>query len=115
MARGDIWSVDLPAPRGLPGHEQFGLRPAVVVQTDADDPKLPTIVVIPTTTKRKALRFPFIISVPASQENGLCSTSILLIFQVRAIDKSRLKRKIGMLESSYMTKMEAEIRALLGL
>ncbi|MDP2916259.1 MAG: type II toxin-antitoxin system PemK/MazF family toxin [Candidatus Aminicenantes bacterium] len=115
MARGDIWSVDLPVPQGSPGHEQFGLRPAVVVQTELKDTALPTTVVIPTTSNQKAGRFPFTILIPPTSKNGLSTASILLIFQIRAIDKGRLNRRIGKLESEHIEKMENEIRALLGL
>lgn len=115
MARGDIWAVDLPVPQGLSGHEQVGSRPAIVVQTDQEDSALPTTVVIPTTSKQKALRFPFTFAISPSMENGLSSTSVLLVFQIRAIDKGRLLRWIGRLELAHIEKMETQLRALLGL
>ena len=115
MARGDISIVNLPAPSGRAGREQVGARPAIVVQTDASDPNLPTTLIVPFTSKSAALRFPHTIQVDPSPYNGLAMTSVLLIFQLRAIDKRRLGNTIGRLEQHYVEQVENEIRRLLGL
>jgi len=115
MARGDIFVVHLPAPRGTSGREQIGTRPAVVVQTDISDADLPTTIVVPITSRLKALRFPHTIKIECSPENGLQTESVLLVFQLRAIDRSRLVRKMGTLESHYVAQLEAELKALLSL
>jgi len=114
MARGDIWLVELPYPVSEQSHEQTGRRPAVVVQTDTDDAKLPTTVIVPMTSQPGAERFPFTFPVEPSNQNGISRRTILLVFQLRAIDKRRLNRKLGALEPQYMQQMRAKIKELLG-
>jgi mRNA interferase MazF len=115
MARGDILTVELPTPSGRPGHEQVGYRPAIVVQTDITDVRLPTTMIVPLTANLNALRFPHTIRVDPSPKNGLTQPSVLLVFQLRAIDKRRVSNKLGRLESHHMDQLEAEMRDLLGL
>ena len=115
MARGDIATVNLPVPSGGAGREQQGCRPAIVIQTDISDAGLPTTMIVPVTSKLKALRFPHTFRVDPSPQNGLSSPSVLLVFQLRAIDKKRLGNNIGCLEQHHLQKLETEIRGLLGL
>ena len=115
MARGDVVIINLPAPSGPAGHEQAGSRPAIVVQADISDSSLPTTMIVPMTTNLSATRFPHTISVDPSPQNGLSRPSILLVFQLRAIDKSRLGNKIGRLEQIYLQQLEAEMHHILGL
>jgi mRNA interferase MazF len=115
MARGDVVTVNLPVPAGRPGHEQVGYRPAIVVQTDITDTNLPTTMVIPMTSNLAAMRFPHTLRVDPSPQNGLIKPSVLLVFQLRAIDKGRLGKTIGSLEQRHLQQMESEIRMLLGL
>jgi len=115
MARGDILTVNLPTPSGGMGHEQVGNRPALVVQNDATDPHLPTAMIVPFTSKLAALRYPHTFRVDPSPQNGLAWSSVLLVFQLRAIDKNRLGNLIGCLEEHYLQQLEAEMRGLLGL
>jgi len=115
MARGDIRVVELPAPSGSAGHEQIGHRPAIVVQTDTTDRSLPTTMVVPLTSNLKALRYPYTSRVDPTPQNGLTTPSVLLAFQLRAIDRRRLGRKIGQLDEDHMEQLEAAMRLLLGL
>jgi mRNA interferase MazF len=115
MARGDIVAVELPAPSGRSGHEQVGSRPAVVVQTDITDARLPTTMVVPMTANLRAMRFPHTIRVDPSPQNGLSRPSVLLIFQLRAVDKRRLGSRGGSLEPHYLQDLEEEIGQLLQL
>jgi len=115
MARGEIWTVDIPAPKGRSRHEQLGIRPGIVVQADSAPGQLPTTVVIPATSKLQAGRFPFTLTVDPSSQNGLDKPSVLLVFQIRAIDKSRLIRKVGRLEDNHMASLETHIRNLLAM
>lgn len=108
MKKGEIWVVDIPS---TGGHEQYGMRPVVVV---ADTQSAVTIG-IPCTTNMRALRFPHTVSIAASRTNGLEQDSIALVLQIRAIDKKRLKKKIGMLEKPLLQKVERELRKLLKL
>ncbi|MCX6091054.1 MAG: type II toxin-antitoxin system PemK/MazF family toxin [Candidatus Atribacteria bacterium] len=115
MARGDIIAIDLPAPAGPKGHEQVGHRPAIVVQTDITDSRLPTTMIVPLTSHLNAVRFPHTIYIDPSYQNGLSKPSVLLVFQLRAIDKTRLDMKIGQLELHYLQQLDIEMRSLLGL
>jgi mRNA interferase MazF len=115
MARGDILTIDFPVPSGHLGHEQVGYRPAIVVQTALADANLPTTMVVPMTSNLNAMRFPYTIQVDPSPKNGLTKPSVLLVFQLRAIDKKRLVKKIGSLENHHLLQLDTEIRYLLGL
>ena len=114
MNRGDIIFVNLPIPSGT-GHEQTGSRPALIVHDNATNNILPVVMIIPFTTQLHALRYPHAIQIEPSQENGLDQTSVLMVFQLRAIDQQRLGNKIGCLEAELLTRVDVEIRSLLGL
>ena len=105
MPRGDIFMVDLPVPQGSSSHEQVGRRPAIVVQTSSSGANLPTTIVVPMTSNLRALRFPHTIRVECSPQNGLSMVSVLLVFQLRAIDNRRLQHRMGRLESHYMDQL----------
>ena len=115
MARGDILIARIPAQTGPTGHEQIGTRPAIVVQADHASSNLSTTMIIPMTTNVSASRYPNTIDVAPSPQNGLASRSILLVFQLRAIDNGRLGMRIGRLEHHHMQQLETEMRDLLGL
>jgi len=112
MPRGDIFSVELPY-RG--GREQAGRRPAVAVQTNSTTSQLPTLMIVPMTSSLAALRFPHTVQIEASNTNGLTQPSVLLVFQLRAIDQKRVLHKIGKLEQHYLSQLDAEIKNLLDL
>ena len=92
MKAGDIYLVEIP---GSGGHEQKGIRPAVIVQIGENIDRTPTVLVVPFTTKIKASSFPFTFVVEPDSINNLSSTSVALVFQLRAIDKKRIKDKVG--------------------
>ena len=108
MARGDILLVSLPA---TGGREQSGRRPAVAVQTDIAGE--PLLMVAPITSNLTALRFTFSVRVEPSADNGLTVPSVIMIFQMRAIDKTRIIRKIGRMTSDDMQRIDAEIWRML--
>lgn len=114
MARGDIILVNLPE-TVVAGREQTGSRPALVVHDDSTENILSVIMIVPFTSNLAAQRFPHTVFVVPSLENGLSVESVLLVFQLRAIDKRRIIRKIGRLEKSLLHQVEAEIKGLLGL
>ena len=115
MKHGDIVLVELPRPASEKGHEQFGTRPALVVHSDATSNALPVVMIVPFTSRPSAQRFPHTISVQPSSLNGLNNASILLIFQLRAIDRKRIKKTIGQLEVDIMQQVNEEMKKLLGL
>ena len=110
MPRGDIVYVRLPEPSSHSSREQVGSRPALVV---ADNPGCPLLMVAPFTSRRAAQRFPHVIAVSPSPENGLSMPSLLLIFQLRAIDRDSVQGTIGRLEQHVIDDVDDEIRRML--
>lgn len=115
MKRGDIVLVNLPQTTDGAGHEQVGTRPALIVQDDVTSDTLSVIMIVPFTSNLKAQRFPRTILVEPTEENGLTMQSILLVFQLRAIDKQRITKTIGHLEDELIEKVNQEMKGLLGL
>src|SRR3989338_6987668 len=99
MKKGEIWLVEIPETNG---HEQTGKRPVIILA----DTESNIAIIIPFTSNIQALRFPHTIEVKPSKEDGLTAESVALIFQIRAIDKKRLKSKIGNLEISMMSRID---------
>lgn len=108
MARGDILLVGLP---DSDKREERGNRPAIAVQTEVA--ASPMLMVVPVTSSLGALRFPFTVKIEPSAKNGLTLSSVAMIFQLRAIDRNRLIRKIGELEPEYLAQVDAEIWRML--
>jgi mRNA interferase MazF len=108
MTKGDIWLVDLPTGEG---HEQQGPRPAILLTNTNTD----LAIVIPCTSNIRALRFPYTLEIRPTKNNGLTTISIALIFQIRAIDASRLKKKIGTLEEQDISQINQFLKKLLTL
>lgn len=108
MKQGDIWIVELPS---SDGHEQSGLRPVIVLaKAEAN-----IAIIIPLTSHLQALRFPHTLEVKPSKGNGLSGISVALVFQIRAIDERRLKKKIGEVERTFLQEMLMMVKRLLGL
>lgn len=93
MKRGDIVLVNLPQTADGAGHEQVGTRPALIVHDDATSETLSVVMIVPFTSNLKAQRFPHTIVVEPTEENGLTVQSVLLVFQLRAIDRQRVTKK----------------------
>ena len=108
MARGDVLLINLPT---SDGREQSGRRPAVAVQTDISGE--PMLMVAPITSNSNASRFRFSVQIAPSIENGLTQISIVMIFQMRSIDKTRIVKKIGKLSDEDLAKVDAEIWQML--
>ena len=113
MARGDVLRIELPPVEA--GREQIGRRPAIAVQSDASGVSLPTLMIIPLTSQLSALRFAYPLRIEPSALNGLTAPSVLLIFQLRAIDQRRILGTLGKLEQEYLDQLESEMKRLLGL
>ena len=104
--------VDLPAPSGPPGREQFGFRPAVIIQNDFAN--LQTVVVVPLTSNKSATKFAGSFLIAQSGSNRLDCDSVILTGQVHAIDRKRIKQQIiGALDAEDLLKLENELRHLL--
>lgn len=107
MKPGEIWIVHIPE---LGTHEQSGIRPAVVVASVAKT----IVTIIPCTSNKAALRFPYTLSITPTGKNGLTSVSFALVFHIRAIDTSFLKKKIGELDKKDFLLIKKEARRLIG-
>jgi mRNA interferase MazF len=70
---------------------------------------------LPLTSQLEALRFPFTLRVEPSVTNGLSVPSVVLLFQMQVIDRRRIVRVIGRLESEYIAQMDATMRQMLKL
>jgi mRNA interferase MazF len=108
MKKGEIWLASLPSNTH---HEQSGFRPVVVLaETDAN-----IALIIPFTSNLNSLNFSYSLSVDPSKTNSLKEKSALLIFQLRAIDKRRLRNRIGEIENKTLAEIDAQIKNLLKL
>lgn len=111
MQEGDIYFVEIPASNG---HEQAGPRPAIIIQSSGIE-KLPTVLVIPLTSKIKAIEFPFTLLIEPDRDNNLDFVSVALLFQLRAIDKNRLKNKLGKISLNKLKLIKNKISELMGM
>lgn len=111
MNRGDIWLVALPF---AGGREQGGQRPAVIVQDFAYGQRSPLVLVVPVTSHQTALRFPATVALPPALSNGLTLPSVALVFQTRALDRSRFVQKLGALSQAELDTVLAELNKLTG-
>ena len=108
MKKGEMWLVEFPSTNG---HEQSGTRPVIIIsETEAN-----IVLVIPLTSNLQALRFPHTLEVKPSKLNGLDAVSVGLAFQLRAINKKRLKAKIGEIEEAHLKRIDVLLKGLLGL
>ena len=112
LKRGEIWWIDWSPGRGS---EQQGIRPALIVQTDAANlnPKYPNTIVVAMSTKGKPV--PFHIPVQPSSQNGLSKMSYIKTEQLLTISKERLIKRIGRLEREVMEQVEKAIKLVLDL
>jgi len=94
----EIWKINLNPTRGS---EQKGIRPCLVIQTNASGNNSLTTIIIPFSSKKIEKIYPFEIKISPSKKNGLEKTSKLKCERVRIIDKNRLIKKIGIVEKSY--------------
>ena len=108
MKLGDIYLVEFPQ---IGGHEQMVKRPAIIVQ--GREYNLPTVLIVPLTTKVKALDFAGTILIKPDNRNHLDEESVALAFQLRAIDRKRLSKKIGEIKVEQITKLQDLIKQLL--
>ena len=106
MTQGEIWVSDLP-PTG--GHVQQGSRSALMVA----DTTNAIATVIPITSSLAAMRFPYTLAVTPTEDNGLDKPSVLLVFQLGAVDKRFLHRSIGRLDPATLECVNEQLKAML--
>ena len=110
VRRGEIYYADLSP---IVGSEQGGLRPVLIIQNDIGNKFSPTVIAAAITSKHTKHKLPTHIEIDACA-CGLQKNSIILLEQMRTIDKIRLKEKIGELTAEYMAYVNEAILVSLG-
>ena len=111
VKRGDIFYADLSP---VVGSEQGGLRPVLIVQNDVGNRHSPTVIAAAITSKLSKSRLPTHIDVYGA-DVGLHRDSVVLLEQIRTIDKKRLKEKMGHLDDGHMRAVDEAITVSFGL
>ena len=111
VKRGDIYYADLSP---VVGSEQGGVRPVLVVQNDIGNKYSPTVIVAAVTSQINKAKMPTHIELSAN-EYGLSKDSVVLMEQIRTIDKKRLKEKIGHMDEELQYSIDEALRISFGL
>ena len=111
VRRGDIYFADLSP---VVGCEQGGIRPVLIVQNDVDNRYSPTVIAAAITSQTHKARLPTHISL-CGEELGLDRDSVVLLEQIRTIDKRRLRGKMGTLGEKEMHRVDGAIAVSFGL
>ncbi len=111
IKRGDIFYADLSP---VIGSEQGGVRPVVVVQNDVGNKYSPTIIVAAITSQLNKAKLPTHVNVKAKTV-PLPKNSVILLEQIRTIDKKRLRERIGRFGEDVMTVIDDAIKVSLGI
>lgn len=102
VKRGDIFYADLSP---VIGSEQGGIRPVLIIQNDVGNKHSPTVICAAITSKINKAKLPTHIEIDAGKYS-LVKDSVVLLEQIRTIDKKRLREKIGHLDKSLMDKVD---------
>ena len=111
IKRGDILYADLSP---VIGSEQGGLRPVLIVQNDIGNKYSPTVIVAAITSQINKAKLPTHIEISA-EEYGLTKDSVVLLEQVRTIDKKRLKERVGHINDDLIPRINEALSISLGL
>ena len=111
VKRGDIFYADLSP---VVGSEQGGMRPVLIVQNDTGNRHSPTVIAAAITSQTGKAKLPTHIELQA-QSVGLTRDSVILLEQIRTIDKSRLKERMGKLDEKTMNMVDNAIAVSFGL
>ncbi len=111
IKRGEIYYADLSP---VVGSEQGGVRPVLIVQNDVGNKFSPTVIAAAITSQKDKSALPTHIEVDAGN-CGLAKDSVVLLEQVRTIDKRRLKEKMGSLDNTDMGKVDRALTVSFGL
>ncbi|MBQ7473851.1 MAG: type II toxin-antitoxin system PemK/MazF family toxin [Oscillospiraceae bacterium] len=111
VKRGDIYYADLSP---VVGSEQGGMRPVLIVQNDTGNRHSPTVIAAAITSRLDKAKLPTHITL-SSQSAGLNRESIILLEQIRTLDKSRLRERMGRLDEKTMSAVDAALAVSFGL
>ena len=113
IKRGDIFYADLSP---VVGSEQGGIRPVIIVQNDVGNKYSPTVIAAAITSRMSKARLPTHIDiVGCAEEFGLAKDSVILLEQIRTIDKRRLREHMGRLDDAHMAMVDDAIAVSFGL
>ena len=110
IKRGEVYYADL---NPVVGSEQGGVRPIVVLQNDIGNKYSPTVIAAATTSKLTKAKLPTHIEL-SRERSPLPKDSVVLLEQIRTIDKSRIKEKIGELPPEIMGRIDEALLLSLG-
>jgi mRNA interferase MazF len=110
LERGDICIADLNL---VQGSEQSGIRPVIIFQNNEIALYSSTIIIVPLTTNLRRAELPTCFEI-LPDKNGLEEKSVVLCHQIRVIDKSRIKKQIGKINSQTLFELETTILLTLG-
>ena len=111
VKRGDIYYADLSP---VVGSEQGGTRPVLIIQNDVGNKFSPTVIAAAITSKTDKSKLPTHIDVYA-EKYGLARDSVILLEQIRTIDKKRLIEKMGLLDDDLMNRVNSALTVCFGL
>ena len=111
IKKGDLYFADLSP---VTGSEQGGIRPVLVVQNDVGNKYSPTIIVAAVTSRRNKADLPTHVEI-AADGNGLSKNSVILLEQLRTIDKTRLKERIGTMDRNRLPEVNEALSVSLGI
>ena len=111
VKRGDIYFADLSP---VVGSEQGGMRPVLIVQNDTGNRHSPTMIAAAITSQMGKAKLPTHIEVPAAS-SGLPKDSVILLEQVRTLDKRRLRERMGRANRAVMEQVDEAIAVSFGL
>ena len=111
MRRGDIYYADL---RPVIGSEQGGIRPVLIIQNDVGNKHSPTVICAAITSKMNKAKLPTHIEIDASSY-AIVKDSVILLEQLRTIDKKRLKDKVCHLDGDIMRRVNRALKVSLEL
>ncbi len=111
VKRGDVYFADLSP---VVGSEQGGVRPVLIIQNDIGNRFSPTVIVAAITAQIQKAKLPTHVEIDA-KNYGFDRDSVILLEQIRTIDKQRLTDKITHLDDEMMEKVDEAIQISLGL
>ena len=112
VKRGDIYYADLSP---VVGSEQGGIRPVLIIQNDTGNRYSPTVIAAAITSQTGKARLPTHIALPVKENCGLNRDSIILLEQIRTLDKRRLRERMGRVDGAVMERVDDAIAVSFGL
>ena len=111
IRRGDIYYADL---RPVVGSEQGGVRPVLIIQNDVGNRHSPTVICAAITSKMNKAKLPTHVELD-TRRCDMIKDSVILLEQIRTLDKKRLRERMGRVDGAVMEKVDAAIAVSFGL